>query len=96
MSNKELVRCATNALDLINSFYMWLDTVDRAGGTTSIAGVAKAHKMLNSMRTNRPTVRRLITSPLLAAIIEANKQIEAGYQAEYNKLIEAQEQDDVY
>ncbi len=72
--NKELLTAAKNAHAAIASFYAWIDRVDKAGGTTCIAGVAEAHAMIKSLKNNKARLDTLITEPLLAAIKEAEKE----------------------
>ena len=57
-----------NAVATIASFYQWLDMIDSAGGATCVAGIAKTHAFLKSMRNNRTRVDTLIMEPARRAI----------------------------
>lgn len=69
MTDKLLV-AASNAAALLLAMYEWSDRVEKAGGTTSIEGIAVCHAMLKTMKKNRPRVNDLIIDPLNAAIEE--------------------------
>ena len=75
--SKELLTAAKNAHAAIASFYAWVDRVEKAGGTTCIAGVAEAHAMMKSLKGNKARLDALITEPLLAAIKEAEADANA-------------------
>jgi hypothetical protein len=70
-NEKELIHVASRAHAALTAIYQWVDRVDKAGGTTCIAGVAEAHAMMKSMRANRKRLDALITEPLLSAIAKA-------------------------
>ena len=72
--DKELLTAAHRAAATLQAMYQWLDMVDAEGGATTIAGVAKCHAMLASMRKNRARFDELIAKPLNAAIA----RMEAG------------------
>lgn len=64
----ELLKAAKNAAATIGAVYQWLEMVENAGGATSIAGVAKCHAMLTSLRKNADRTEKLVMEPLRAAI----------------------------
>jgi hypothetical protein len=64
----DLVKAAVNAHNTIEAFYKWVDRVEEAGGTTSIEGIAVAHAMFKSLKSNRSRLDKLITEPLQSAI----------------------------
>ena len=71
--NAELLKAATNAAATIAAIYEWLERVEKAGGATSISGVAACHAMLTSLRKNAGRTESLIMAPLRAAIEKATK-----------------------
>lgn len=70
-TNGELLKAAGNAAATIAAFYEWFDRVEKAGGATSISGVASCNAMLNSMRKNRKRTFELVIAPVQAAIAKA-------------------------
>lgn len=72
MSDDALLKAATNAAAMLGAIYEWLDRVEKAGGTTSIQGVASCHAMLKSLRSNEKRARDLVMRPL-AELLEARK-----------------------
>jgi hypothetical protein len=66
--NKELLTAATNAAAMLGAVYQWLDRVEKAGGATSISGVAECNAMLKSLRKNAARTEALVMEPLRAAI----------------------------
>jgi hypothetical protein len=71
--NAELLKAATNAAATIAAIYEWLERVEKAGGATSISGIAACHAMLTSLRKNAGRTESLIMAPLRAAIEKATK-----------------------
>ena len=69
--DEDLIIAAETALATLGAVYQWVDMVDAAGGATSIAGIAKCHAMLNSLKSNKPRVERMVLEPLRAAIAKA-------------------------
>ena len=69
--NKELLTAAKNAVAVIGAIYEWLDRVEKAGGATSISGVAACNAMLKSLRNNADRTNTLVVQPILAAIAKA-------------------------
>ena len=69
----ELLKAATNAAATIAAIYEWLERVEKAGGATSISGIAACHAMLTSLRKNAGRTESLIMAPLRAAIEKATK-----------------------
>ena len=67
----ELLIAAKNAALTIGAIYDWLDRVEKAGGTTSISGVAECHAMLTSLRKNADRTETLVMAPLRAALAKA-------------------------
>lgn len=74
MADKELLTAATNAAAMIGAVYQWLDRVEKAGGATSISGVAECNAMLKSLRKNAGRTEELVMAPLRAAIERAQVQ----------------------
>lgn len=66
--NEELLNAAKNAAATIAAIYQWLEMVEKEGGATSIAGVAKCNAMLKSLRKNADRTEQLVMAPLRAAI----------------------------
>jgi hypothetical protein len=67
----ELLNAAKNAAATIAAIYQWLDRVEKAGGATSISGVASCNAMLTSLRKNADRTETLVMVPLRAAIAKA-------------------------
>lgn len=67
----ELLKAASHAAATIGAIYQWLDSVNAAGGATSIAGVAKCHAMLKSLENNRARTEKFVMEPLRKAIQES-------------------------
>ena len=76
MSNTKLLKTAVNAVNTITAIYQWVDMVEKAGGVTSISGVAKANAMFASMNKERGRVNSLVIDPLLAEIEAAKTPAE--------------------
>lgn len=68
----KLFKAAAQALMTIDAIYQWVDRVEKAGGATSISGVAECHAMLKSLQQNRPRVEKLIVKPLREALESKN------------------------
>lgn len=68
MADDALYKAAVNAAATLTAIYEWLDRVEKAGGTTSISGVAACHAMLKSLRANEPRLRASVLQPLADAI----------------------------
>lgn len=67
-SDDDLYKAAVNAAATIGAIYEWLDRVEKAGGATSVSGVAACHAMLTSLRKNAPRTEKLIMQPIRDAI----------------------------
>lgn len=67
----ELLNAAKNAAATIAAIYQWLERVEKAGGATSISGVAECNAMLKSLRKNADRTEQLVMAPLRAAIAKA-------------------------
>lgn len=67
----KVLDAAVNAAATIGAIYQWLDRVEKAGGATSISGVAECNAMLKSLRKNAARTETLVMEPLRAAIQEA-------------------------
>ena len=65
---KDLLRAAANASLALGAIYDWVDKANKAGGATSISGVASCHAMLSSLNKNRPRLNKSVIDPLNAAI----------------------------
>ena len=52
----------------IDALYEHLERVEKAGGATSLEGVAACHTMLKSMRKNANRVEELVMKPARAAL----------------------------
>lgn len=70
-TDHELLTAAKNAALTIGAIYEWLDRVEKAGGATSISGIASCNAMLSSLRKNADRTETLIMVPLRAAIAKA-------------------------
>lgn len=70
--NEDLMTAAKNAAATIQAIYQWLDRVEKAGGATSIEGVAACNAFLTSLRKNAKRTDDLVMIPLMKAI-EASK-----------------------
>ena len=68
MANDKLLTAAVNAAATIDAIYQWIDMIEAEGGATSIAGVAKCHAFLASMKKNRVRTADLVVKPLREAI----------------------------
>jgi hypothetical protein len=73
-SSRQLLDTAKNAALTIGAIYEWVDRVQKAGGTTSISGVAACHAMLASLEKNRARTDLLIMAPLKQAIKQADEE----------------------
>jgi hypothetical protein len=71
MSDKALLDAAKNAAAVIGAIYQWLERVEKAGGATSLEGVAACHAMLKSLRKNADRTETLVMAPLRDAIAKA-------------------------
>lgn len=69
--NEELVKALMNAAATISAIYEWVDRVEKAGGATSVSGVAACHAMLQSLRKNADRTSKLVIEPARAAIARA-------------------------
>ena len=75
MADKDpLYTAAINAAAVITAVYTWLERVEKAGGATSISGVAECNAMLKSLRANATRVDTQIIQPLTKAIAEHKKR----------------------
>lgn len=68
---KALLTAAKNAAATIGAIYEWLDRVEKAGGATSLSGIASCHAMLTSLRKNAERTDALVMKPLREAIAKA-------------------------
>lgn len=64
----DLRKAAVNAALIIDAVYQWLDRVEKAGGATSISGLAACNAMLKSLRQQKPRVDELVMAPLRKAL----------------------------
>ena len=64
MMSDNLVKAAVNASNTIHSIYQWIDMIDEAGGTTSIAGIAKCQAFMTSMKNNKSRIDKSVMEPL--------------------------------
>lgn len=69
----ELIRAATVAAATIGAIYEWLERVEKAGGATSISGVASANAMFQSLRKNADRTEKLVMEPLRRAIAKSTE-----------------------
>ena len=72
--DEELLKAAMNAAATIGAIYEWVSRVEKAGGATSISGVAECHAMIKSLRKNADRTERLVMEPVRAAIAKAKGQ----------------------
>lgn len=70
-TEQELLTAAKTAALTIGAIYSWLERVEKAGGATSIEGVAACNAMLTSLRKNADRTDKLVMAPLRAAIDKA-------------------------
>lgn len=70
-TDKNLLKAAVNAGATISAVYQWLERIEKAGGATSIAGIAECNAMLKSLRKNADRTEALVMVPLRRAIEEA-------------------------
>jgi hypothetical protein len=77
MADEKLLKAAMNAAATIGAIYQWLEMVEKAGGATSIEGVAKCNAMLASLRKNAGRTEKLVMQPLREAIKEAGGATDA-------------------
>jgi hypothetical protein len=70
----QLLSAAKAAAATIGAIYEWVDRVEKAGGATSISGIAECHAMLTSLRKNAGRAETLIMAPLREAIAAAEVQ----------------------
>jgi len=70
MVDEDLYKAAVNAAATIGAIYEWVDRVEKAGGATSVSGVAACHAMLTSLRKNAGRTETLVMDPLRKAIAE--------------------------
>lgn len=68
MADDDLYKAAVNAAATIGAIYEWLERVEKAGGATSVSGVAACHSMLTSLRKNAGRTDTLVMEPLRKAI----------------------------
>lgn len=66
-----LVDALTATTATIGAIYQWLEMVEAAGGAKSIAGIAKCHAMLTSLRENAARTETLVMAPARAALAKA-------------------------
>lgn len=69
----EMYTALVNAAATIGAIYEWLDRVEKAGGATSISGMAACHAMLTSLRKNAGRTETLILAPARAALAKATE-----------------------
>ncbi len=72
---EDLLKAARTAAATIEAIYQWVDRVEKAGGTTSISGIASCHAMISSLNKNRSRVQSLIMDPLNSAIKTAGDAV---------------------
>lgn len=70
-TDNDLLKAAANAAAYLGAIYQWVDRVEKAGGATSIEGVATCHAMLTSLRKNADRTEKLVMEPLRAALAKA-------------------------
>jgi hypothetical protein len=74
MTNEEkLIAAASNAANTILAFYVFVDRIEKVGGTTSLSGIAACHAMIESMKKNRSRLDKLIIDPINEVIAERAK-----------------------
>jgi len=75
---EDLLKAAHVAAATIDAMYQWIDRVEKAGGTTSISGIAACHAMITSMNQNRDRVQSMVMDPLNSAIKTAGDAVSAS------------------
>lgn len=69
--NDEMLAALKSAAATLGAIYEWVGRVEKAGGATSISGVAACHAMLTSLRKEAPRIEKLVMAPARAAIAKA-------------------------
>lgn len=67
---QKLLVAAMRAAATIAAIYQLVDRVNKAGGATSIDGVAACHAMLQSMNNQRARLNKTVLDPLNEIISE--------------------------
>lgn len=70
----DLLKPAMAAAATIRAIYEWVERCEKAGGATSIQGVATCNAMLTSLRKNAKRTDELVMVPLMEAISKAGMQ----------------------
>lgn len=70
---ERLREALTNAAATIGAIYEWVGRIEKAGGATSISGVAACHAMLKSLRKNADRTDKLIMQPVRAALASSSE-----------------------
>lgn len=71
-SADKLRNAAANATTILGAIYEWLDRIEKAGGTTSLEGIAVCHAFLKSLRKNAQRTEDLIMKPMREAVEETD------------------------
>lgn len=69
--NEALLKAASNAAATISAIYQWLERAEKAGGATSISGLAECNAMLKSLRKNADRTENLVMAPLRDVLSKA-------------------------
>ena len=85
--NCELLEAAKVAAATIGAIYEWVERVEKAGGATSVSGVAACHAMLKSLRKNAPRTESLVMAPIRAAIAKATREATPVGEANLNPTL---------
>lgn len=79
LATPDLMAASKNAAATIGAIYQWLERVEKAGGATSLEGVASCNAMLKSLRKNADRTETLVMAPLRAAIESVGELREAPH-----------------
>ena len=71
VDKEKVFKAAINASNTIAAFYVWVDQIEDAGGTTTISGIAKCHAFLSSMKKNKGRIDSLVMEPLSIELSKA-------------------------
>ena len=78
-----LLEAAVNAGATISAVYQWLERIEKAGGATSISGIAECNAMLKSLRKNADRTEALVMVPLRRAIEEAPQDKKLAHEINF-------------
>jgi hypothetical protein len=62
------IKALRNAVAIIEAVYEWRERVERAGGATSVAGMAACADMLEAFRSNQDRIEKHVLQPARIAL----------------------------